>query len=59
MKLSGVARHSETMEEFVVYKALYHIEEFGDDALFIRPKEMFSEFVVGDGEKMPRFKYKG
>jgi len=54
----GVARHSETMEEFVVYKALYHIKEFGDDALFIRPKKMFSEFVVVDGGKKPRFEYK-
>ena len=52
----GIARHSETLEELVVYKALYHSEEFGDNAIWARPKSMFLEEVEIDGKKVPRFK---
>ncbi len=50
----GVARHSETLEEFVVYKKLY-----GDMDLWIRPKMMFLEVVERDGKRIPRFEYAG
>lgn len=50
----GVARHSETEAEFVVYRALY-----GDGGLWIRPKEMFLETVVIDGQAVKRFEYAG
>lgn len=53
----GLARHSETLEELVVYKALYDSEEFGHNALWARPKNMFSEMVTINGEKVSRFKY--
>jgi len=53
----GVARHSETLEELVVYKALYTSPEFGKDALWVRPAKMFSENVKVDGKEVPRFKY--
>ncbi|MBI5855231.1 MAG: DUF1653 domain-containing protein [Nitrospirae bacterium] len=46
----GVARHSETEERFVVYRALY-----GEDGLWIRPKENFLEPVVVEGKPVPRF----
>lgn len=46
----GVARHSETEEEFVVYRALY-----GDRGLWIRPLTMFTESVEKDGVSVPRF----
>lgn len=46
----GVARHSETKEEFVVYRALY-----GDRGLWIRPIAMFTESVDKDGVSVPRF----
>jgi len=47
----GVAKHSETLEEMVVYKALY-----GEGALWVRPKAMFVEDVtLSDGTKVPRF----
>ncbi len=54
----GVARHSETLEELVVYKALY-TSEFGKNSLWVRPKKMFLETVEVDGKKVPRFKYLG
>lgn len=53
----GVARHSETLEEMVVYRALYDSEEFGDRALWVRPKEMFLEEIEIDGVRRPRFEY--
>lgn len=46
----GVARHSETEEEMVVYRKLY-----GDRSLWVRPMEMFMEDVVADGRSVPRF----
>lgn len=53
----GVARHSETLEELVVYKALYDSREFGKDALWVRPLEMFCEYVTIAGRRVPRFQY--
>ncbi len=55
----GVARYSETLEELVVYRALYNSEEFGDEALWVRPKKMFLEEVKIDGKYVPRFRYIG
>lgn len=51
----GIARHSETLEELVVYKALYKSEEFGEDSLWVRPLNMFVEEVEVNGSKQPRF----
>ena len=50
----GVARHSEVMEEFVVYQALY-----GQQELWIRPRGMFCDKVVANGTEVPRFQYIG
>ncbi|MCS6304911.1 MAG: DUF1653 domain-containing protein [Nitrospira sp.] len=49
-ELLGVARHSETEEEFVVYRALY-----GDRDLWIRPLAMFTERIKQGGVSVPRF----
>ncbi len=55
----GVARHSETLEELVVYKALYNHEVYGANSLWVRPLEMFKETVEVDGNKVPRFEFVG
>jgi len=53
----GLARHSETLEELVIYKALYKSEEFGSNALWVRPKSMFLGNVNINGKEIPRFKF--
>jgi len=55
----GVARNSETLEELVIYRALYDSEEFGNKALWARPKKMFLENVDKDGKEVLRFEYIG
>jgi hypothetical protein len=54
-KVTGLARHSETLEEMVIYQALYQSEEFGYGATWIRPKKMFEEEVAVQGKTLPRF----
>ena len=46
----GVARHSETEESFVVYRALY-----GERGLWVRPAAMFLDTVTVDGRSVLRF----
>ena len=46
----GTARHSETLEEMVVYRALY-----GEGGLWVRPVAMWTEQVERDGYRGPRF----
>jgi len=53
----GVAFHSETLEELVVYRGMHNSEKFGDRPLFVRPLKMFVEEVEVDGQKVPRFKF--
>lgn len=50
----GVARHSETEEELVVYR-----QDYGERALWVRPKPMFLETVTVAGEPTARFDYIG
>lgn len=49
-----IAKHSETQEELVVYKALY-----GDGGVWVRPARMWNETVERDGKIFPRFTYIG
>jgi hypothetical protein len=49
-KILGVGRHSETLEELVVYQALY-----GDGDIWVRPLGMFLEEIVIKGQSRPRF----
>ncbi len=50
----GVARHSETDEELVVYR-----QDYGERGLWVRPKEMFLETVEVDERQVPRFQFIG
>lgn len=51
----GVCRHSETLEELVLYR--HDSKDFGPNSLWVRPKKMFLEEVVIDGKTMPRFTF--
>lgn len=46
----GIAKHSESMEDMVVYRA-----EYGDFGLWVRPLAMFEETLERNGEILPRF----
>ncbi len=48
------ARHSETLEEMVVYQALY-----GERAIWVRPAAMWNEIIERDGLTFRRFEYIG
>ena len=50
----AIAKHSETTEDYVVYKALY-----GDGGIWIRPASMWNENVERDGKTYKRFTYIG
>ena len=51
-RVEGVARHSETLEEMVVYRALY-----GEGGLWVRPAAMWNETVTHEGVLQPRFEF--
>lgn len=50
----GIAKNSETLEETVVYRALY-----GEKELWVRPASMWNETVERDGKTHKRFTYIG
>lgn len=50
----AIAKHSETTEDYVVYKALY-----GDGGMWVRPASMWNETVERDGNTYKRFTYIG
>ena len=50
----ATAKHSETLEEMVVYRALY-----GDGGVWVRPSSMWEEIIERDGKTMQRFTYIG
>ena len=55
-RVIGVAKHSETYEDLVVYEALY---ENPRSKLWVRPAKMFLEKVTVNGKEVPRFAYLG
>lgn len=57
VKVLNVANHSETLEKFVVYEALYECRTYGKGSIWIRPLEMFQENVKVNGKEIPRFKF--
>lgn len=48
----GIANHSETLEQMVIYQALY-----GEKELWVRPVSMWNEIVDKDGYHGPRFTF--
>ena len=50
----AVGKHSETLEEYVIYRALY-----GEGGYWVRQLSMFLELVERDGRTFPRFEYIG
>lgn len=55
-KVIAIAKHSETLEDLVVYESLYNNPE---SKVWVRPLKMFLESVEIDGKKVPRFKFVG
>ena len=49
-----VAKHSETLEDYVVYRALY-----GEGGIWVRPASMWNETVTREGKTYKRFTYIG
>ena len=49
-KVLNIAMHSETLEEMVVYQAMY-----GEKSIWVRPKAMFEELIEKDGRSIRRF----
>lgn len=52
----GIAKHSETLEDLVVYRALYDNKV---SQLWVRPLKMFTETIENDGKEIKRFEYIG
>ena len=50
----GIAKHSESLEEMVIYQALY-----GEGGYWVRPAVMWNEVIERDGKVMQRFTYLG
>lgn len=53
-RVIGIARHSETLEEMVVYEAIY-----GEGGLWVRPASMWNDEIERDGKKFKRFEFIG
>lgn len=59
VEVIGVALHSETLEEMVVYNHPDPVKGKNANTLWVRPKAMFLENVVVNGKTMPRFEFLG
>lgn len=53
-KVIGIAKHSETLEDLVVYETLYENEI---SKLWVRPTSLFTSTVEIDGKQVPRFAF--
>lgn len=53
-EVTGIGKHSETLEEMVIYRALY-----GEGGYWVRPTSMWNEEVVHEGKTIKRFTYIG
>ena len=53
-RLISIATHSETLEKYVVYQALY-----GEREIWVRPASMWNEEIERDGKRFKRFEFIG
>jgi len=49
-KVLHIAKHTETLEDMVVYQAMY-----GEGGIWVRPRAMFEETIERDGKIIRRF----
>lgn len=56
-ELVGIAHHSENLEELVVYRGLYEDKKFGKNPIWVRPISLFTDEVMVNGQKVPRFRF--
>ena len=57
VKVIGVGKHSESLEDLVIYEKLEDFGGFKKGSLWVRPLKMFKEKVLVNGKKVPRFKF--
>ncbi len=57
VEVIGVASHSETMEQLVVYSHKDPVKGKEASSLWVRPLKMFFENIIVNGKEMPRFKF--
>lgn len=55
VEVIGVALHSETMEQMVVYNHPDSVKGRDENTMWVRPYDMFFEEIARDGKKMKRF----
>ena len=55
----GLARHSETFEEFICYRSCYYSSDWGNNPIWVRPKALFLKKVKKNGKLIPRFEFVG
>lgn len=58
-KVLAIGKHTEILEDLVIYKALYDSKEFGDQAIWVRPLQMFQGKAIQNNKEISRFEYIG
>jgi hypothetical protein len=59
VKVIGVGKHSESLEDLVIYEKLEDFGAFKKGSLWVRPLKIFKEKVIVKGKKVSRFKFLG
>ncbi len=59
VKVLFIAKNSENLEKYVVYRSLYNCKTDGKNSLWVRPLKIFKEKVKVNGKLIPRFKFIG
>ena len=59
VRVIHVGKHSESVEDVVIYEALYECRTGGKGSIWVRPLEMFNEIITDNDESVRRFEYMG